>query len=115
MAVCIAAWITLGVLALATVPGAVAQVVTAPAVHSKVRNPKPKIDTFQGDVVSFTNAAITVRDRKNLALIRTFSYSPELVRKMENRRMEPGDRVAVRFLRGTDTAVELKGKIRKAN
>lgn len=105
----------LGVLALAVAPPAVAQVGTAPAVRNKVKNPKPKIDSFQGEVVSFTNVAITVHDRKNLALVRTFSYSPELVRKLENRRMEQGARVTVRFVRNTDTAVELEGKIRKAN
>ena len=90
-----------------------AQVVTLPTVHSKVKNPKPKIESFHGDVVSFSNAAITVRNRKNLALLRTFSYSPELTRKMENRRMDPGDRVTVRFVRNSDTAVQLQGRMRK--
>ncbi len=100
-------------LALALVPAAAAQVTTLPTVRNKAKNPKTKVDSFHGDVVSFTNAAITVRDRKNLAAIRTFSYSPELTRKLENRRIESGERVTVRFLRSTDTAIGLKGKIRK--
>ncbi len=48
-----------------------------------------------------------------MAMLRTFSFSPELARKVENRRMEHGDRITVRFIRGTETAVELKGKLRK--
>jgi len=85
-----------------------------PPVRLKTRIEKPKQDSFPGEVVNFTPSSITVRNRSNFALIRTFSYSPQLARKLENRHMEPGDRVTVRYLRGTDTAVGLKGKIRKA-
>ncbi len=91
-----------------------AQVSTGPTIKVKPKIPKPKLDSFRGQVVAFTPAAITVRHRKNQALIRTFSYSPELARRLENRSIENGDRVTVRFIRGTDTATELKGKIRKA-
>jgi hypothetical protein len=101
------------VLALACIPAATAQVVTARTVHNKVKNPKPKIDSFRGDVVNFSNVAITVRDRKNLAAIRTFTYAPKLARTMENRHMEPGTRVTVRFTRNSETAVALEGKTQK--
>ncbi len=92
-----------------------AQVTTGKPIKIKIKTPKPKRDSFQGEVLNFTPAAITVRDRKNMALVRTFSYSPELAQKLENRRMEPGERVTVVYLRGTETAVEVKGKIRKAD
>lgn len=95
------------------IPPVAAQVTTLPPVRNKVKNPKARIDSFQGEVVNFSNVAITVRDRKNLAAIRTFSYSPELTRKMESRRIEPGERVTVRFMRNTETAVGLKGKIQR--
>ncbi len=90
-----------------------AQVREAAPIRVKVRTAKPKVDSFRGDVMSFTPSAVTVRDRHNLALLRTFSFSPELARKVENRRMESGDRLTVRYVRGTDTAVALKGKLRK--
>jgi hypothetical protein len=91
-----------------------AQVTTARPVHLKVKTPKQKTDSFKGQVVTFTNAAITVRDLKNFASLRTFSFSPELARKMENRLIESGERVTVRYVRNSDTAVDLKGKVRKA-
>ncbi len=90
-----------------------AQVTTGQPVKVKIKAPKARHDTFQGEVMNFTNSAITVRDRKNFALLRTFSFSPELARKLENRRMEPGRRVSVRYIHGSDTAVALKGKIEK--
>lgn len=88
-----------------------AQVATAPTI--KLNAPKPKLDSFRGEVLNFTPVAITVRDRQNMARVRTFNFDPGLARKVENRRMENGDRVTVRFVRGTDTAVQLKGKLRK--
>lgn len=93
---------------------AAGQVVTAPPVRMKVKQPKQKVESFKGEVFNFTNVAITVRDTKNFALLRTFSYSPELTRKLENRYMEPGDRITVRFVSG-NTAIALKGKLRKAD
>lgn len=95
-------------------PAAGAQVSTGAPIKLKIKTPKPKLDSFRGEVLNFTPSAITVRDRENMALIRTFGFSPELTRKLENRRMEGGRRVTVRFIRGSDTAVELKGQLSKA-
>lgn len=94
-------------------PPAAAQVREAAPIRVKVKTAKPKVDSFRGEVMNFTPSAVTVRDRHNQALLRTFSFSPELARKVENRRMENGDRVTVRYIRGNDTAVALKGKLRK--
>ena len=90
-----------------------AQVTTLPTI--KLKGPKQKTNSFRGEVLNFTPVAITVRDRGNFAKVRTFSYTPELTRKLENRRMENGDPVTVHYLRGSDTAVRLKGKLRKTD
>ena len=87
----------------------------APPIELKTKTPKPKLDAFPGEVVNFTPVAVTVRNRENMTLLRTFTFSPELARKVENRRMEHGDRVKVRYVRGTDTAVQLKGKLRRTD
>ncbi len=88
---------------------ALGQVATAPTI--KVKQPKAKVDSFKGEVVNCTPAAITVRSPGNAYAVRTFSFSPELARKMENHRMEPGSPVTVKYQHMTDTAVALKGKI----
>ncbi len=79
----------------------------------KIKSPKPALSSFHGEVLNFTPVAITVRDPKNTTLVRTFEFTPELQRKLENRYLENGDRVTVRFVKGGDTAVKLKGKIRR--
>lgn len=92
---------------------AAAQVSDSKPIKLKVKTDKPKTESFRGEVINFTPAAITVRDRENYALLRTFSFSAELTRKVENKHMEHGDRVEVRFIQGTETAVGIKGKLRK--
>ena len=79
----------------------------------KIKSPKPALDRFKGDVLNFTSVAITVRDPNNTTLVRTFRFSPELERKLEDRYIENGERVTVRYLKGGDTAVKLQGKIRR--
>ena len=90
-----------------------AQVSTGRPIHVKIKTPKQKKLSFKGLVINFTNSAITVQDRKNMALVRTFSFDQELTRKVESRRMEPGSKVTVVYLKGTDTAVKLKGRLIK--
>lgn len=107
------ACLLLSLIVLGGVPALRAQVSTGKPIKLKIKTPKQKHDSFRGDVMNFTNAAITVRDRNNMALLRTFNYTPELARKVENRRLEPGQRVTVRYIRGTNTAVALNGKLRK--
>ena len=88
-----------------------AQVVNAPAI--KIKPPKQRIEKFAGQVVNFAPFAITVRDRSNYALVRTFNFNPELKRKLQSRHMENGAKVTVYYLKGGDTAVKLKGKIHR--
>ncbi len=86
-----------------------AQVTTLPAIT--VKQPKPKIEKFHGEAVNTTPVAITVRDPKNTALVRTFRFTPELERKMDGHSIENGDKVTVHFIKGSDTAVKLSAKI----
>ena len=88
-----------------------AQVTTTAPI--KLKQPKVKIDRFKGTVVNCTPVAITVRSTADTNRIRTFSFTPQLTRKMENRRMENGAKVNVKYQHMTDTAVALKGKILK--
>ena len=85
-----------------------AQVATAPTI--KFKQPKPKIDSFKGHVVNFTPAAVTVRDLKDTTKVRTFGYTPELTRKLENRYIENGSKITVKYQHLSDTAVALKAK-----
>jgi hypothetical protein len=91
------------------VPCVSAQVTTAPTII--IKQPKPKYDYFRGQVVNFTPKIVTVREPKNVYNTRTFDFTPELAGKLENRHMEPGTKITVKFLRGSSTAVRLKGKI----
>jgi len=84
------------------------QVTTAPMIVTK--QPKPKYDRFRGQVVNCTRKAITVRDPGDTYNTRTFSFSPELERKMENRSMNIGAKVTVKFQHQSNVAVLLKGK-----
>lgn len=56
----------------------------------------------------FSQRAITVRDAKQMYVVRTFSYDPKLLPKMQNRKYRKGDRVKVKYIRGTDIAVQVK-------
>ncbi len=79
----------------------------------KIKTPKPAVERFRGTVQNFTPTAITVQDLKKFNLVRTFEFTPELQRKLQNRRIENGERVTVRYRKGSDVAVAVKGKVRK--
>ena len=85
-----------------------AQVTTAPVIVLK--QPKPKYDTFRGEVMNYTLTAITVRDPNNVYNTRTFQYSPGLKNKMQNLTIEHGFRITVKFQHASDVAVALRGK-----
>lgn len=88
---------------------------TAP-IKVKVKTVKPKKEKFKGEVIVMTRLSITVRDRVNKNLLRTFTFDDEkLAAKMakrmdENKPYQFGDRVEVIYLAGTDKAVKIKGK-----
>jgi hypothetical protein len=73
--------------------------------HTGSRN---RYQTMRGTVEVFSQRAITVRDARQMYVVRTFSFDPKLFPKMQKRHYRKGDRVKVKFVRGTDVAVEVK-------
>ena len=78
------------------------QVVTTKPI--RVKQPKTKAEKYKGVVVNWTPVSVTVRPIDSFTLLRTFSFSEALQRKVENRFMESGDRITVHWVKGTDTA-----------
>ena len=95
------------------VPGAASQVTDTQPI--KIETPKPKTEKFKGEVLLVTRVAITVRDRENKNLVRTFNYDEKLAPKInkhfdENKTYQHGDRVVIKYIAGTDHALKIKGK-----
>ncbi|MCI0402207.1 MAG: hypothetical protein L0212_01625 [Acidobacteria bacterium] len=98
---------------IALAPGAAAQVADTQPI--KIEAPKPKTEKFKGEVLVVTRVAITVRDRENKNLVRTFNYDKKLAEKInkhfdENNTYQHGDRVEIKYVVGTDEAKKIKGK-----
>lgn len=98
-----------------------AQETTGSTVTFKAKTVKPakvKTDTFKGEVVRMNTVSIIVRDPKNSYLVRTFTFSPDLAKKLQNLigrgGYQPGDTVTVRYQDGTSVANVIKGKPSKA-
>ncbi|HKF51874.1 MAG TPA: hypothetical protein VKB26_06150 [Candidatus Acidoferrales bacterium] len=96
---------------------AYAQETTASPVTLKAKTekiPKVKIDTFKGEVVRMNTVSIIVRDPKDSYIVRTFTFSPDLTKKLqsliERGGYQPGDVVTVRYKDGTSEAELIKGK-----
>lgn len=68
---------------------------------------KAKIDRFHGTLVAAGPKAVTVKSRDNIYLVRTFSYSPELEKKIPQKKLVAGKKITVHYLRGTDWAVKV--------
>lgn len=79
--------------------------------------PKVKMDTFKGEVVRMNTVSIIVRDPKNSYLVRTFTFSSDLTKKLQGLigrgGYQPGDMVTVRYKDGSAEADEIKGKASK--
>lgn len=84
----------------------------------KVKPTKVKLDTFKGEVVRMNTVSIIVRDPKNSYLVRTFTFSSDLNKKLQGLigrgGYQPGDTVTVRYEDGTSVADVIKGKPSKA-
>jgi hypothetical protein len=98
-----------------------AQVTTSSPITLNAKTTKPpkaKIDRFKGEVVRMDTVSIIVRDPKNSYLVRTFTFSPDLTKKLqgliERGGYQPGDMVEVRYQDGTSVAQLIKGKPSKA-
>jgi hypothetical protein len=94
-----------------------AQVTTSSPITVNAKTTKPakvKIDTFKGEVVRMDTVSIIVRDPKNSYLVRTFTFSPDLTKKLqgliERGGYQPGDMVEVRYQDGSSVAQLIKGK-----
>lgn len=79
----------------------------------KIKAPKPKKEKFKGEVLVMTRLAVTVRDRENYNLVRTFSFDEKLAPKMaekidRNQAFPYGHPIEVEYTAGTDTAVKIK-------
>jgi hypothetical protein len=103
------------------IPAARAQETTASPVTLKARTTKPekvKIETFKGEVVRMNTVSIIVRDPKNSYVVRTFTFSPELTKKLQDLigrgGYQPGDMVTIRYAHGTSEAQLIKGKPSKS-
>ena len=72
--------------------------------------PKEKVkqDKFHGIVVKTGPTAITVKSEENIYLIRTFNYTPELGEKLKKKSPQPGKKVTVTYVRGSDLATKVK-------
>ncbi len=62
--------------------------------------------------------SIMVRDPKNTYIVRTFTFSPDLKKKLQplidRGGYQPGDKVTVSFAAGSSEAQSIKGKPSKA-
>lgn len=103
------------------IPPVHAQETTGKAVTLKAKTVKPekvKLDTFKGEVVRMDTVSIIVRDPKNSYIVHTFTFSPELTKKLqpliERGGYQPGDKVTVSFEQGSTVAQSIKGKPSKA-
>jgi hypothetical protein len=69
---------------------------------------KLKHDKFHGVVVKAGPKAISVKSEDNIYLIRTFNYTPQLEEQFKKKSPQPGKKVTVTFVRGSDLATKVK-------
>lgn len=100
---------------------ATAQENTASPVTLKAKTTKAakvKIDTFKGEVVRMNTVSIIVRDPKNSYVVRSFTFSSDLSKKLQSLiargGYQPGDTVTIRYKDGSAEALSIKGKPSKA-
>ncbi len=80
----------------------------------RVKEVKPKLVRFQGEVLNANSVQITVRSRENELAIRTFTYSPRVREQMQKiidrGGYQYGDKVEIQYEPGSDVALRIKGK-----
>ncbi len=90
-----------------------AQVSSAPIVV-RTKTVKPRLLTFQGQVVRADPVQIIVRPSEDSRFVRTFTYSPkardQMLRLLDRGGYQYGDHVRIRYEEGTDVAQEIRGK-----
>ncbi|HXT72378.1 MAG TPA: hypothetical protein VN785_00860 [Candidatus Angelobacter sp.] len=102
-------------------PSTSAQVTTSKTVTVKpktVKLPKVKLDIFKGEVIRMDTVSIVVRDPKNSYIVRTFTFSPDVAKKLQplidKGGYQSGDRVTIKYATGSTMAQSIKGKASKA-
>jgi len=102
-------------------PRALAQVNTGKTIIVKAKTQKPpkvKLDTFKGEVIRMNTVSIIVRDPKNSYIVRTFTFSPDVAKKLQplidKGGYQSGDRVTIKYADGSTVAQSIKGKASKA-
>ena len=102
-------------------PSACAQVTTSKTITVKpktVKPPKVKFDIFKGEVIRMDTVSITVRDPKNSYIVRTFTFSPAVAKKLQplidKGGYQSGDRITIKYAAGSTLAQSIKGKASKA-
>ncbi len=98
-----------------------AQVTTSKTVTVKpktVKAPKVKLDIFKGEVIRMNTVSIIVRDPKNSYIVRTFTFSPNVAKKLQSLidkgGYQSGDRVTIKYAPGSTVAQSITGKSSKA-
>lgn len=111
----------LGVASGLAAPSASAQVTTSKTVTVKpktVKPPKVKLDIFKGEVIRMNTVSIIVRDPKNSYIVRTFTFSPDVAKKLQplidKGGYQSGDRVTIKYAAGSTVAQSITGKASKA-
>jgi hypothetical protein len=110
------AWLIATFFAGAIAAGAQAQSVdtSQPIVIQSSKPSNPRRVKFFGEFVSSTPSAVTVHDRNNIYLVRTFSYAPEAHAKMlqiaARGGYRYGDKIEIEYVAGSDIALRIKGK-----
>lgn len=101
------------------IPAPAAIVAALLTASSLCAGPKQKTAVFRGEVVRFNSTAITVRSAQEPLMLHTFTYAPKLrekvIRLLETGGYEYGEKVKVRYVPGTETAVAIHGKTTKAH
>jgi hypothetical protein len=94
-----------------------AQVTTSKPITVKIKTikpQKPKLATFKGEVLHMDAQSIIVRDPQNNLTVKTFSYTPELSKKLkgliDRGGYQYGDKVQVKYESGSTVAQEITGK-----
>ncbi|HKV29172.1 MAG TPA: hypothetical protein VJN90_12950 [Candidatus Acidoferrales bacterium] len=102
-------------------PSARAQVTTGKTVTVKPKTVKPakvKLDIFKGEVIRMNTVSIIVRDPKNSYIVRTFTFSPDVAKKLQplidKGGYQSGDRVTIKYAEGSTVAQSITGKASKA-
>lgn len=87
---------------------------SAPISVKALKPPKPRMETFKGEVLHMNTDSITVRDPKNTLIVRTFTFAPALRQKLEKLiargGYQYGDHVQIRYAAGGSVAQSIKGK-----